>query len=152
VPPFAIGRVPVTPVERGKPVALVSVALVGVPKTGVTNVGLMDKTVEPDPVEVVVPVPPLATGNVPVTFVAKFTKVVDVVPVPPLAIGKVPVTPVERGSPVALVSVTDVGVPKIGVTNVGLVDRTVEPEPVEVVTPVPPEATGRAVLKDKLAR
>jgi hypothetical protein len=35
----------------------------------------------------VVPVPPLAIGNVPVTFDAKFTKVVDVVPVPPEAVG-----------------------------------------------------------------
>ncbi len=36
---------------------------------------------------VVPPEPPLATGSVPVTLVAKFTKVVDVVPVPPEAIG-----------------------------------------------------------------
>ena len=33
------------------------------------------------------------------------------VPVPPLATGSVPVTPVVRGSPVALVSVADAGVP-----------------------------------------
>jgi len=32
----------------------------------------------------VCPVPPLATGNVPVTLVAALTKVVEVVPVPPL--------------------------------------------------------------------
>jgi hypothetical protein len=37
------------------------------------------------------PVPPLATGKVPVTLLAKFTNVVDVVPVPPFAIGKIPV-------------------------------------------------------------
>lgn len=36
---------------------------------------------------VVAPEPPLATGSVPVTLVAKFTKVVDVVPVPPEEIG-----------------------------------------------------------------
>jgi hypothetical protein len=36
-----------------------------------------------------------------VTFVAKFTNVVEVEPVPPLAIGKVPVTPVVKGNPVA---------------------------------------------------
>ena len=64
---------------------------------------------------------------------------------PPLAMGSVPVTPVVRGRPVAFVSVPEVGVPKIGVTSVGLVDRTTLPVPVEVVTPVPPEATGRAV-------
>jgi hypothetical protein len=54
---------PEIPVETGKPVALVRVTLVGVPKTGVTSVGLVDKTVLPEPVLVVVPVPPLTTGN-----------------------------------------------------------------------------------------
>jgi hypothetical protein len=42
--------------------------------------------------------------------------------------------------------VPEVGVPKIGVTRVGLVESTVLPEPVEVVTPVPPLATGRVPL------
>jgi hypothetical protein len=41
-------------------------------------------------VKVAEPVPPLATGNVPVTFVAALTKVVEVVPVPPFATAKVP--------------------------------------------------------------
>ena len=50
VPPFAIGRVPVTPVLSGKPVALVNVALVGVPRIGVTKVGLVANTAEPVPV------------------------------------------------------------------------------------------------------
>jgi hypothetical protein len=111
----------------------------------VTSVGDVDNTLLPEPVEVVTPVPPLATGSVPVTLEAKLTNVVDVVPVPPLAIGSVPVTPVVKGRPVAFVNVTDVGVPKIGVTSVGLVLSTVLPEPVEVVTPVPPEVTGSAV-------
>lgn len=62
VPPFATGRVPVTPVASGRPVAFVSVALDGVPKAGVTNVGLFDKTTLPVPVDVVTPVPPFATG------------------------------------------------------------------------------------------
>ena len=87
-PPLAMGSVPVTPVVRGRPVAFVKVAEVGVPKIGVTNVGLVASTFAPEPVEVVTPVPPLATGNVPVTLVAKFTKVVDVVPVPPEATGR----------------------------------------------------------------
>jgi hypothetical protein len=56
--------------------------------------------------------------------------------VPPLAIGSVPVTPVVRGKPVAFVSVTDVGVPRTGVTSVGLVENT---KFVDVV-PVAPEA------------
>ena len=33
VPPLAVGKVPVTPVVKGSPVALVRVALVGVPNT-----------------------------------------------------------------------------------------------------------------------
>jgi hypothetical protein len=43
-------------------------------------------------VKLVAPVPPLATGSVPVTLVVKFANVVEVVPVPPLATGSVPVT------------------------------------------------------------
>ena len=66
VPPFAIGSVPVTPVVKGKPVALVNTRAVGVPKAGVTNVGLVDNTTEPVPVLLVTPVPPDATGKVPV--------------------------------------------------------------------------------------
>ena len=129
VPPFklATGRFPVTPVDNGKPVQLVSVPEVGVPNKGVTKVGEVASTLAPDPVDVVTPVPPLATGSV-------------------------PVTPVVSGSPVQLVSVPEVGVPKTGVTKVGEVDKTLLPDPVEVVTPVPPEATGRAapsVSEDK---
>ena len=37
----------------------------------------------------------------------------------------------------------DVGVPKIGDVSVGLVDSTLLPEPVEVVTPVPPDVTAK---------
>ena len=85
------------------------------PRTGVTSVGLVAKTNEPDPVssvtalarlaeegvphhvaipvpKLVIPVPPLATGRVPVTFVVRLTKVVELLPVPPLAVGKIPVT------------------------------------------------------------
>ena len=64
-----------------------------------------------------------------------------------MAIGKVPVTPVDSGKPVALVNVADVGVPKTGVTKVGLVDNTTEPVPVLVVTPVPPLATAKVADK-----
>jgi len=39
VPPLATGRVPVTPVVSGKPVALVKTAAVGVPSAGVVIVG-----------------------------------------------------------------------------------------------------------------
>ena len=41
----------------------------------------------------------------------------------------------------------EVGVPKSGVTSVGLVESTVLPEPVEEVTPVPPEATAKVADK-----
>ena len=40
-------------------------------------------------------------------------------PVPPLATGKVPVTPVVNGSPVKLVATPDAGVPNIGYVKVG---------------------------------
>jgi hypothetical protein len=57
---------PLTPVEIGNPVAFVKVPEAGVPNAGVTKVGLFDRTTEPVPVEEVTPVPPLATGRVPV--------------------------------------------------------------------------------------
>ena len=53
--------------------------------------GVPNQSATPAPKEVI-PVPPLATGRVPVTFVVRFANVVEVVPVPPLAIGRVPVT------------------------------------------------------------
>ena len=52
------------------PVMLVPTKVDGVPKFGVTKVGDVDKTTFPEPVAVVTPVPPLATGSVPVTFAA----------------------------------------------------------------------------------
>jgi hypothetical protein len=107
---------------------------VATPNTGVTKVGLVDNTTAVVPVDAVTPVPPLATGKVPVTFVVKFVNVVEVVPVPPLAIGSVPVTPVVRGNPVKFVAVPEVGVPNIGVTKVGEVANTKLPVPVSSVT------------------
>jgi hypothetical protein len=46
-----------------------------------------------------------------------------VAPVPPLAIGNVPVTPVVSGSPEALVSVADAGVPKAIALPVGKIEN-----------------------------
>jgi hypothetical protein len=64
VPPFATGRIPVTPVVNGKPVQLVrTLPAAGVPKTGVISVGEVERTLAPLPVEVVTPVPPLATDS-----------------------------------------------------------------------------------------
>ena len=51
-----------------------------------------------------------------------------------------PDIPVATGSPVPFVNVTEEGVPRAGVTSVGDVDRTTEPEPVDVDAPVPPLA------------
>ena len=42
------------------------------------------------------------------------------------------------------VSVVPVASPRTGVTNVGLFVNTTDPDPVDVVTPVPPELTGIA--------
>ena len=53
-----------------------------------------------------------------------------------------PDTPVLIGRPVALVSTPEVGVPSKGATSVGVLLRTTEPVPVDVVVPVPPEVTG----------
>ena len=36
----------------------------------------------------------------------------------------------------------------VGVAIVGLVPKTFAPEPVEVVTPVPPEVTASALVKE----
>ena len=60
---------PDTPVEIGNPVALVNVPLDGVPKAGVTSVGEVARTTAPEPVEVVPPVPPLATARVPAVVI-----------------------------------------------------------------------------------
>ena len=144
VPPRGTVSVPVVPFTIGRLVAFTSMADAGVPKAGVTSVGLLDNTLLPVPVEVVTPVPPFATGSVPVTPVAKGRPVALVkVPLegvpstPPLTTGAPalptltaravatpvprPEIPVETGSPVTLVIVPLAGVPRAGVVSVGLV-------------------------------
>jgi hypothetical protein len=91
---------------------------VGVPKIGVTSVGLVAKTMLPVPVDVVSAVRRLAEDGVARNVATPVAS---------------PDTPVLIGRPVALVSVTDVGVPRIGVTNVGLVAKTSPPLPVSSV-------------------
>jgi hypothetical protein len=130
---------PLTPVEIGRPVALVKVADDGVPRAGVTNVGLLANTKAPVPVSSDTAAARLAELGVPKKVATPAPKLV--IPVPPLATGKVPVTPVVKGNPVAFVKVADDGVPRAGVTSVGLLDRTLFPVPVEVPTPVPPLST-----------
>jgi hypothetical protein len=82
---------------------------VGVPKIGVTNVGLVDKTVLPVPVLVVTPVPPLATGNVPETWVVKLTP--DNVP-PNVKLPELVTVPVKVMPFTVPVPPTDVTVPE----------------------------------------
>jgi len=100
---------------------------VAAPMTGVTKVGVLAKTNAPEPVSSVIVV---------IIFALVGVAKNEAIPVPK------PLTPVAIGKPVAFVNVAEVGVPKIGVIKVGLVDNTTFPDPVEVVTPVPPYATA----------
>jgi hypothetical protein len=67
----------------GKPVALVKTIADGVPRFGVTKVGELLRTLEPEPVLVVTPVPPLATFSVPATVMAPEVPETGVKPVVP---------------------------------------------------------------------
>ena len=128
VPPLATGNVPVTPVVNGRPVPLVNTTADGVPRAGVTRVGLVANTNAPDPVSSVIAAAKLALDGVPRNVATPVPK--DAIPVPPLATGRVPVTPVVRGNPVPLVNTTAEGVPRLGVVKTGLVDNTTLPVPV----------------------
>ena len=75
----------------------------------VPNVGNVAKTKEPEPVSSVTADAKLADDGVPKKVATPVPKLV--IPVPPLATGKVPVTPVLKGNPVALVSVAEATVP-----------------------------------------
>ena len=113
------------------PVMFVPTSADGVPRAGVTNVGDVANTSAPEPVSSVTAAARLAEDGVPSQVATPEPK--DVIPVPPLATGRVPVTPVVRGSPVVLVSTPDAGVPKAGVTKVGDVANTAAPVPVSSV-------------------
>jgi hypothetical protein len=110
---------PLTPVEIGSPVALVSVPELGVPSAGVTRTGEVAKTAAPDPVSSVSAAARFALDGVAAQVAT---------PVPR------PLTPVEIGSPVALVSVPELGVPSAGVTRTGEVAKTAAPVPVSSVS------------------
>ena len=101
---------------------------VAAPMTGVIKVGVLAKTKAP-------PVP-VSSVIALIKFALVGVAKNDAIPVPK------PLTPVAIGKPVAFVNVAEVGVPRIGVTKVGLVDNTTFPDPVDVVTPVPPYATA----------
>ena len=67
---------------------------------------------------------------------APATRLGVAVPVPPLATGRMPVTPVVSGKPVALVNVKDVGVPNDPLYVIRPLDALVA-LPNAVKTPVP---------------
>ena len=75
---------PLTPVLIGNPVALVSVAAEGVPKSGVTSVGEVAKTNEPEPVSSVTAAAKLALDGV-------ASHVATPVPRPLMLLGLIPV-------------------------------------------------------------
>jgi hypothetical protein len=150
VPPLAIGKVPVTPVVKGSPVALVKVAADGVPKLGVTSVGLVERTTEPDPVLVVTPVPPFATARVPA-----IVKVPEDVTGPPENV--IPVVPPEAFTLVTVPETVEaietppeefvilIPLPAVKVANVYPDPLPINKAPLAgvVVIPVPPDATGK---------
>ena len=74
------------------------------------NVGSVANTSEPEPVSSDTADIKLADVGVPKKVATPVPKLV--MPVPPLATGRVPVTPVDKGSPVAFVSVAEAGVPR----------------------------------------
>src|SRR5512146_134781 len=106
--------VPIPPLPLNAPAAAVNVPVV----VRLEMVGLVASTTAPDPVDVVPPVPPLATANV-------------------------PVTPVVSGSPPQFVNVPDAGVPSAGATNVLLLNVS---EPASVASV--PSVAGRVRITE----
>ena len=172
VPPLATARVPasviapdvadagvspvvppanvVTPVvdvsnvaEDGIVGELIVPAVVFPDSVGVVRVGEVPRTTLPDPVEVVTPVPPLVTPSVPVTPVVS-GRPVALVSVPDDGVPRAPpeVSKVELDGIVVPLMLVAVAAPRLGVVRLGEVERTTEPEPVEVVAPVPPPLTA----------
>jgi hypothetical protein len=89
VPPFAIGSIPNTPEVNGRPVAFVKTSAEGVPKAGVTKVGLVANTTAPLPVVeaalIAVPLPCKIPVMVVLRVNAGFEPPLDV-PAKPLAL------------------------------------------------------------------
>ena len=102
----------------------------------VVKVGLVAKVSAPEPTDVV------ATAVLRLADVGVAKNVATPVPRPD--------TPVAMGRPVALVNVPDAGVPKAGVTSVGLVASTVAPVPVTVGVPAYSVFQAAAVVRDVL--
>lgn len=114
---------PDIPVDTGRPEQFVRVPALGVPILGVVRDGDVANTSAPDPVSSVT-----AAARLDDDGVARNVAT----PVPS------PDTPVEIGSPVQLVSVPALGVPKFGVVNAGDVVMATLPEPDIVYSPSTP--------------
>ena len=95
---------PEIPVDTGRPVTFVITPDVGVPRRGVTRVGLVANTADPEPVSSV---------RVEARFALDGVARNVATPVPN------PDTPVDIGKPVTFVITPDAGVPRAGVVNVG---------------------------------
>jgi hypothetical protein len=127
-------------------VQLVRTPLDGVPKAGVTNVGLLLNTTFVVPVEDVTPVPPLATARVP----ARVTAPVVVV------LGVNPVVPAEKELTIAagavLAQVVPLDVNKFPEVLGATASNALVPFPIKTLfkvredDPVPPSATARSVI------
>jgi hypothetical protein len=112
------------------------------------NVGLAENTNVPVPVSSVTAVIRFALLGVSRNVAIPAPN--DVMPVPPLATGSVPVMPVVRGNPVQLVRVPEPGVPRAGVVNVGLVNVLLVRVcvPVSVTSVSVPEGTVNVEVPD----
>jgi hypothetical protein len=131
VPPLARGKVPVTPVDSGKSVALVNTKVVGVPKLGVVNIGDVNVLLVKVSVPANVASVPDAAG-----------KVIDV-PVPATAGAEMVAVPdVDPANATEVAEAT----PKVGVTKVGEVANTKAPEPVSLLITL---ANSEDVVADK---
>ena len=95
-------------------------------------------------------VPPIAPGLAKVAPPNKLAFKLETNVVLDTVNGAVPVETVLINCPVTEILVP-MATPRSGVTNTGLVERTTFPVPVEVVVPVPPLATGRAVPESVIA-
>ena len=113
----------------------VNAVALALPRIGVTNVGEVDKTVFPLPVDVVTPVPPFTTGNaVPLKEIANV----------PLVVIGLPETDKNAGT----VAATLVTVPLLSVGNVcnaPVPSMYCEPRPTPVIASVPEDVIGEPV-------
>ncbi len=101
---LAVAALPPMLKPEAVPVLFVPTKVEGVPKLGVTNVGLLANTFAPEPVSSVKAAAKFALEGVAKNVATLAAK---------------PETPVEIGSPVQLVSVPEAGVPSAGVVNEG---------------------------------